>query len=95
MGRLAGPVSRATQTEYAHMIREIELAHSAFLALAKGHVRLNRSRPLTFFSHARRRSNLYDCLSLTQAGRTELSRAKVSEADKDYIQGAQKTGVMR
>jgi hypothetical protein len=65
------------------------------MLLRKGYLRMERRRPPTFWAHPRRRSNLYNRLSLTPVGLMVLARAKVSEADKDYIQRAQKTGVMR
>jgi hypothetical protein len=63
--------------------------------LKKGYLQMDRSRPPTFLTDARRCGNLYNRLFLTRAGRIALACAKVSEVDKDYIQRAQRTGVMR
>jgi hypothetical protein len=65
------------------------------LLLRKGYLRMDRNRPVASLAYAASRGNRYNRLDLTPAGRTVLVRAKVSELDKDYIQRARQTGVMR
>jgi hypothetical protein len=65
------------------------------LLLRKGYLRMDRNRPVASLAYAASKGNRYNRLALTPAGRMALARAKTSDLDKDYIQRARRTGVMR
>jgi hypothetical protein len=65
------------------------------LLLARGYLRMDRNRPAGFLARTAIRGNRYNRLSLTTEGQRVLAQSKISQSDRDYIQRALQTGVVR